>query len=204
MNNNSEVVVEKQLSIRPPYEAFYIEAMLTNCTFILNSTESIFEYIEDIKLIKNSEDLFRSYLDNQDNILDHLQNVILNSAALSRYFWCPRSKKDNIHSRRSVFLKDIFLVKEDNPLKNRDLRNHIEHFDEKLDIALQDIIAGNIIPKYLGSTLPDDGVKKYFFRAYFLDTGIFEILGKQFEIQPIVNEVRRTTRNYKRWQTSAL
>jgi hypothetical protein len=43
--------------------------------------------------------------------------------------------------------------------------------------------------RYLGAEPPQNGVKKHFFRAYFVDTGTFEILGQKLKIEPLVNEI---------------
>ena len=68
---------------------------------------------------------------------------------------------------------------------------HIEHFDEKLDEYLKEGIAGHILPEYVGLMREPDGVPVHHFRAYYLDTGTFEMLGKRYDVQPIVEELSR-------------
>ena len=75
-------------------------------------------------------------------------------------------------------------------MKNRDLRNEMEHLDENLDAYVSDGIAGYIFPAYIGP-LPEGDVPTHMFRAYYVDAGIFEMLGKRYEIEPIANEIVR-------------
>lgn len=84
-----------------------------------------------------------------------------------------------------------FGVTEDSPIKSRDLRNMIEHFDEKLDHYVAKEIVGHIIPHYFGLEGKSSGVPKNFFRAYFINVGVFEILGRRYAIEPIAKELWR-------------
>src|SRR3546814_2786138 len=74
---------------------------------------------------------------------------------------------------------------------NRALRNSIEHFDERLDLYLQDGIVGYIFPSLILPEPEDSDVPHHIFRAYYLKEGIFQVLGERYEIQPIVDEVAR-------------
>src|SRR5947207_3321907 len=119
--------------------------------------------------------------------LNHLQNVVAMGVALSRYFWPIRSA----HRERGELLRSQFKVTDTSPLKSRQLRNEIEHFDEKLDVYFSQRIVGVVLPQYIGPYLENSGVPGHFFRAYYTDRGIFEVLGKQFNIMPLVEEIRR-------------
>lgn len=67
----------------------------------------------------------------------------------------------------------------------------VEHFDEYLDDFLKKCLAGQFIPDYFGPKPPDDRGPLMFFRAFFTNTGEFEILGQIFPLQPIVDEIQR-------------
>jgi hypothetical protein len=95
------------------------------------------------------------------------------------------------HEARGSQLLTALDVADDNPLKNRNLRNEIEHFDEKLDAYLSDGLAGYIIPEFVGSLSENDGVPSHIFRAYYLDVGLFEMLGKRYEVEPLAKEILR-------------
>jgi len=167
-----------------PYEPFHIQAMLFNTRSAVASIERLSNALEQV-----SRDTPGGALERLDRsaLLNELQNVILQAAALSRYFWPARQG----HETRAKQLRDALDVTEDNPLKNRDLRNEIEHFDEKLDAYLAEGITGHIIPEFVGPRPQSDGMAAHIFRAYYLDVGLFEMLGKCYELQPLAHEIVR-------------
>lgn len=117
--------------------------------------------------------------------LAELQNVIVHAGALSRYFWAAAQD----HRWRGAELRAAFQIEDDNPLRNRDLRNEIEHFDERLDNYLGDGIFGYILPEYIGPAPGPDDRPNHIFRAYYADTAQFRLLDKTYDIQPIAAEV---------------
>lgn len=167
-----------------PYEAFYIRAMLFSTRSAVASIKSVSTALEELSSDLSGDALAR--LD-ASAMLGELQNIILQAAALSRYFWPVRQG----HETRGSQLRTALDVADDNPLKNRDLRNEIEHFDEKLDAYLSDGLAGYIIPEFVGPLPENDGVPTHIFRAYYLDVGLFEMLGKRYEVEPLANEILR-------------
>lgn len=169
------------LGIWPPYEAFYIEAMLFNGVSALRSCEEIANALQ-----KYDQEGF-----NEEQLLDNLQNLVMHGAALSRYFWPARKGSHGEHEQRAQHLGERFEMTDDSPLKDRDLRNQIEHFDEKLDSYLLGNVTGHIIPKYVGPLPEDQEVPVHIFRAYYTDVGVFEMLGRRYEVQPIADEIYR-------------
>ncbi len=114
-------------------------------------------------------------------MLDELQNVLIQAAALSRYFWPVRKA----HEWRGDQLRGAFGIADDSPLRSRDLRNSIEHFDERLDVFLEGDVTGHILPEYVGPFAEATEVPVRLFRAYYVDKGVFELLGQRFDIQPL-------------------
>jgi hypothetical protein len=170
---------ETKFEILPFCESFYMESMLFITESALRSVKSANEALK--KMADRSDDF------NQRQTLNYLQNIVVQGAALSRYFWPARKE----HEKRGEILRKAFNVTDTSPLKSRDLRNEIEHFDEKLDVYLAGGIFGVILPHYIGS-LPDaSATPSYLFRAYYTDKAIFEILGKRYEINPITKEIGR-------------
>jgi hypothetical protein len=76
------------------------------------------------------------------SILDELQNLLVQAAAVSRYFWPSR----NAHAWRGAQLRNAFALSDDSPLRSRELRNSIEHFDERLDLFLAGGVTGHVLP----------------------------------------------------------
>jgi len=165
-----------------PYEVFYIHSMRFNT---LSAEKSIRQVNAVLHVVQENspEDPIGALPVHL--ILDELQNLLIQAAAVSRYFWPARSS----HEWRGAQLRSAFGIGDDNPLRSRDLRNSIEHFDERLDIFLEGDVTGHILPEYMGPFDEPTEVPVRLFRAYYVDNGIFELLGQQFDIQPISEAV---------------
>jgi hypothetical protein len=151
---------------------------------------SIDYLVKFINMTNETEGQYEMTGEMQTIILDHLQNILTHAAALSRYFWPSKPGKYDVHQKRAETLRTEFDLNDDSPLKNRKLRNQLEHFDENLDNYLwSKPLVGYVIPAYVGGDFDNDGVPTHFFRAFFIDIGIFEALGQRYEVQPIVNEL---------------
>lgn len=181
---------DEAFSIWTPHQAFYIQSMLFNTASAFQScniAEKIIQKISDGKIDPQEK---------KDILLDCLQNVVNQSGAISRYFFPSRdgvkgTDKKTIHRDRGrVSIKGLWC-KGRQPLMNRALRNSIEHFDERLDLYLQDGIVGYIFPSLILPEPEDSDVPHHIFRAYYLKEGIFQVLGERYEIQPIVDEMAR-------------
>ncbi|AHC66030.1 hypothetical protein [Pseudomonas aeruginosa] len=181
---------DEAFSIWTPHQAFYIQSMLFNTASAFQScniAEKIIQKISDGEIDPQEK---------KDILLDCLQNVVNQSGAISRYFFPSRdgvkgTDKKTIHRDRGQYLSKVFGVKDDSPLMNRALRNSIEHFDERLDLYLQDGIVGYIFPSLILPEPEDSDMPHHIFRAYYLKEGIFQVLGERYEIQPIVDEMAR-------------
>ena len=180
-------VIEDCGGIQPPHLAFYMESIRFNVEAAMNSIEYLASFIEMTNETKGEYEMTRKL---QTEILDNLQNMLTHAASLSRYFWPSRPGKNNIHEKRAETLRERFGLDKNSPLKNRKLRNQLEHFDENLDNHLwAKPIVGHVIPAYVGGEFDNKGVPAHLFRAFYIDSGIFETLGVRHEVQPIVDEL---------------
>lgn len=123
----------------------------------------------------------------------HAQAFVVHAAALSRLLWPPRIRDQPRHDlaqRRGSHLRQQFQIGSGHPLEDRSLRNHVEHFDERLDdwassstsFSLLDL---NIMPvNAVSGAVPTDN-----FRQYDPQTFTFYFRGDAFELPPIVCSV---------------
>jgi hypothetical protein len=181
--------------IWPPYQAFYIQSMLFNTEAAFRSVSQV-QALMSVTMENSPEDPYSPLYGGR--FLNELQNVVLHAAALSRYFWPVR--KD--HHWRGEHLREVFQITEDSALHSRDLRNAIEHFDEKLDTYVEGGIVGHILPEYIGPFSESTGVPVHIFRGYYVDTGVFQLLDNQYEVQPILGEVGRIHEQLKKMDKS--
>lgn len=168
--------------IWPPYEAFYIQSMLFNSMSAMRSIARLEAIFEKLPERPTDDDVQRLPA---KRILDELQNMVMQAAALSRYFWPVRKG----HEARGQLLRETFALDATSPLQSRDLRNALEHFDERLDNYVAAGIVGHIFPEYVGPKPAGDGVPGHFFRAYFVDVATFRLLDEEFLIQPLADEL---------------
>lgn len=178
------------IGVSPPDEVFYIQSMLFSAESAMASIEAVAEVMEAIRGMTHAQ--VRETVDYR-TLLNELQNIVLQAGALSRYFWPSRSLPQ--HVARAELLRAKLGVKDDSPLRSRELRNAMEHFDERLDAYLGHGIVGHILPEYVGPRLKGDGVPSHIFRGFFVDEGVFSLLGEEFGLQPIVDELVRIYSN---------
>jgi len=120
-------------------------------------------------------------------VLDEIQTLVTFAAALARYFW-PAQKP---YKARGAYLRDKFGLDDTSPLANKELRNALEHYDERLDDYLKVGMFGFMIVDYVGLAPGQDEVPAHIMRAYYTDTTRFVVLNKEFEIRELHDEVLR-------------
>lgn len=163
-----------------PYKAFYIESIKINCEIAFNSVETVNQEIENFEKTNKI---------NCNLVLGNIQNIILQAGNISKYFF-PIAKNE-ISLDRARELREVFLIENDSVLKNKKLRNAIEHLDEKMDVFFQSFKAGNFYPSCVGYEHEFNERLDVFFKAYLLDSQRFVILNESFKITPLMEEIER-------------
>lgn len=174
------------LGIFPPFEAFYIDCMIWHSSSAAQSIAEVGSWIANVR----ANDPIALELP-KPVLFEKLQNIVLQSASLSRYFWPSPRKSLELHFARASRLRQGLDVTETSPLHNRDLRNGLEHFDEKLDLYLSENIVGQFIPDLVDFEEPDSEVPFHIFKAFYTQPLVFVLLGQRYEMAPIVNEILR-------------
>ena len=171
--------------IWPPHEVFYIESLLYSTGLALRAADEVRAALD---LGHECDPSSPEWQECAFTIISSVQTLVVQAGAVSRYFWPARAREP--HLSRARRLKTSLDVTEDSPLKSRHLRNRLEHLDEQLDDFCKRLIAGVILPTYVGPLRTESEVSTHLFRAYYTDVGVFEILGHRFEIQPLLDELR--------------
>jgi hypothetical protein len=162
-----KIVVEECDGIVPHYEVFYLVSVM----YAAGRADEAFNR-------------YKAALDHEDDDLDDalvvasVHEALTHVAALSRFFW-PASKK-SLPQARGQRLRQAFDIEDDCPLHDRELRNALEHFDERLDEYLIGNLAGNIFPGPMVDTaaLAQDSITKIF-RLVDPEWNLFVLLGEQ-------------------------
>jgi hypothetical protein len=172
--------------IWPPYEAFYIESMLWHTASAERSIKVVRDWLE---LIRNDDE--RALELPRPVLFEQLQNILHQAACISRYFFPAGRAPKPLHVARAGRLRQAFGVDDDNPLAERDLRNAIEHFDERLDEYLTENHIGEFVPEDVGYLPRKSEVPLHIFKGFYTHPLIFVLLGQSYEMAPIVNEMLR-------------
>ncbi|WP_145923420.1 hypothetical protein [Sphingopyxis macrogoltabida] len=124
-------------------------------------------------------------------IARHLHDAMTHCAAISRFFW-PPAKPESLAARRGAALRKQYGVSDHSPLANRELRNALEHFDERLDSWILSGPVGPIMasPIVAAHSIVDDGFG-HAFKVIDIENDIYVILGKKFPFGELAKEVSR-------------
>jgi len=165
-----------------PYVDFYIQSIKTICELAFLSLDTA---NEELLRYDNSEkeDI------NTNLIINHMQNIIMQAGNLSKFFWPANTKK--VYQDRGTDLRAIFKIDDTSVLKNRNLRNSIEHYDERIDDYLAEDRSGYFFPNYVGDDPNDTEKLGHFFRAYFINTQKIIILNEEYYMPPLIDELNK-------------
>ncbi len=176
---------DREIGIVPIHEVFYLESMLLVTSSALDAGDRIeWALAEGAKHDPASPE----WQEFTYAIIHAVHTLAVQAGGLARYFWPSRTR--TIHSRRAERLRTAFNVDELSALHNKNLRNQLEHFDEKLDVFLSTIDARNVRMAYVGPCEQKATIRPSHFRAYYTDSGVLEVLGLRMEMQPLLDEVR--------------
>jgi hypothetical protein len=116
------------------------------------------------------------------------QAFLSHAAAVSRILW-PPGKSNAIAAARGLHLRTVLTVDNAHSLRTRTLRDHLEHFDERLDRWSQETTHGAIIDLHIGPTSVIGGEavgRGDFLRVYEPNRKVFTFRGDEFDIQALV------------------
>ncbi|MEX2125960.1 MAG: hypothetical protein WD795_18870 [Woeseia sp.] len=172
---------------RPEFDNLvYLQEIKTQCNSVLFALEQFNMRIGEInqphkpdgRNTPNSE-VFRA-----------LHSLLTHTAIISRLLF-PSRKRDGYAQQRGRKLRGVLKVDKSSPIADRSLRDHLEHYDERLDQWVQSasraIATDNIHPKDMGPNVAPEST----LRTYLTDSREFFFMGHTYEIVPLVCEVRR-------------
>lgn len=173
----AKIVVEQYNGVLPQFKAFYVHSILYAAT----QAEKAFKRYELAVEGNHAPEI----------IFSEVQEALLHSAALSRFFW-PAGKGGPLSDARGANLRKGFDLDDNSPLKDRQLRNAFEHFDEDLDRFLLENDVGCFFPSPMNAehTLADEQLGNIF-KLVDPAHNICVLLGRKFEFKPIRVEVNK-------------
>lgn len=167
------IVVDECDGIQPQFEMCYLHSIAYAAG---RANEAFIRY--DVELACEA---------GATTICSTVQEALSHAAALSRFFWPSRRK--GLNDARARRLREAFNLDDASPLRNRDLRNALEHFDERLDDYLIFADVGHFFPSPIldDHTLSDEPTARIF-KLVDPHNHVFVLLGVKFEYAPIRTE----------------
>lgn len=128
-------------------------------------------------------------------LFDHVMNFINRVAAVSRIFWptwCKDKNENERAQKRGRLLREVLSLGETHAIKNKTLRNHLEHFDARLDEWAEKSRNRNIIKKFIGprSAIGGGGIDDGdIIHHYDYENKIYSFRGEKFSLQELANGI---------------
>lgn len=124
-------------------------------------------------------------------VFRELYAFVSHAGGVSRVLWPPRIRDSagaSVAQARGCHLRSVLNVADDHPLRSRTLRDHLEHFDERLDRWAQETTHAAVVDLHIGPTsvIGGDGISKGdFLRAFDPRRKVFTHRGAEFDIQEL-------------------
>lgn len=119
------------------------------------------------------------------------QALVHHAAAVSRMFWPPGSKDKKARQRsqrRGEFLRKAIGLSTPHSVEERTLRDHFEHFDERLDDWAERSKNRNIVKRFIGprhaiggDAISDEDIIHHYDPAQH----IYSFRGQKFDVQAL-------------------
>ncbi|RWU07920.1 hypothetical protein EGC76_11840 [Pseudidiomarina gelatinasegens] len=179
----------------------YVSEVKKQCEFGLAAVSYLNHALHQIHndaLQRDEQQFYHSEVFRQTHsLLTHASNV-------SRMFWppLPKQKKnetdEHYESRllnidkvvRGRALKSEYGLDDSNPLKNRSLRDHLEHYDERLDHWRNNSVNRNILSDTIGPPNAVVGLAESDMMRWFDPTrSMFRFRGEEYDLQAIASSI---------------
>lgn len=138
----------------------------------------------------------------QNEVFRSLHSLLTHASNVSRLLWpaAPRRRKDESDSAyatrvaghrpsaRAAFLRAAARLAEHHPLRSREIRDHLEHFDERLDRWAETSVGKNIVQDLIGGPNAIAGIAdEDMMRWYDPTSHSLRFQGSQYSIRTITD-----------------
>ena len=183
LERRAGIIVEKFDGIHSPFEAFYIHSILYSAG---RASEAFQRF-----------DVGRSLKDTHAFQVSSVHEALGHAGALSRFFWPSLYKRESKTQRRLKLargskLRRAFALTDRSALRNRELRDFLEHFDERLDRYLLHHDSGYFFPSaQIGDSTLADEQEGHIFKLVDPAAACFVLLGEKHYYADLRKEVER-------------
>lgn len=184
IERRADLIVREWDGIAAPFEAFYLQSIIYSAS---RAADAFQRY-----------DVARAVRDTEANQVSAVHEALGHAASLSRFFWPsglgPRAGTPlgRLKDARSTKLRRAFDLTDESPLRDRNLRDALEHLDERLDSYCLANDSGYFFPSARVADIElarePDG---HFFRLVDPAQSRFACLGVEHCFGPVRSEVTR-------------
>jgi hypothetical protein len=173
----------------------FLNEVATQCGYTLSAAAQVNNALKALNQDTDSDDNLNQRQFLKREVFRGLHSLLTHASNISRILWPPsgNSAVAKRRANRGIALRHYLdLPDNGHPLKERTLRDHLEHFDERLDDWAGTSIQRNFIQDSIGAwgALPsfDEGDVMRWFDPSTLR---FIFRGQSFDIQIIVSEIAK-------------
>lgn len=153
----------------------YLHEIVRQCEIALRSDQQLREAL---------------YMDDRLGVWQSIQSFLAATANLSKLLTTPKSA---LVSERGDVLRGLLAVAPSSPVLARTMRNHVEHFDERLDTWAATDQHRRIVTDVIGpeQSISVDGAPVRYHRRYDPSSHTFHFLDDSIDLRSTCTEVRR-------------
>jgi hypothetical protein len=177
----------------------YIGEIKSQARFALNAVGALNQALQNTREFKGGGERHNFF---HAEVFRQTHSFLTHASNVSRLFWppAPRKKKgedpDTFAARlafttdRGTSLVALFELDDSSPLKSRVLRDHLEHYDERLDHWSNTSQRRNIASDTIGPANAIVGLDPSDTMRWFdPTTNAFRFRGEEFALQPLATAV---------------
>jgi hypothetical protein len=191
----------------------YIDEAYTQCKFVLNARRALSTLINNYNDARSKGDIDGYEYINQE-IFRNIHSLLTHASNVSKLFWPGATHKignevennglkgssNNPRNIRAKELREYLSIPDKgHKLEKRNLRNHLEHYDERLDDWQLNSPNKNFIQDSIGTRNMLKGVDdKDVFRWFDPSTNIMYFRGETFNLNSIIEGIEDIIRRIER------
>ena len=168
----------------------YLREADTQCRLVIGAVAALNNAMQVSSQERNGPTDWQRFEFIQGEVFRSLHSLLTHASNVSRLFWPPTGKGEVAQKReeRGRLLRQRVGLPDDNhPLKNRTLRDHLEHFDERIDDWRETSVRKNYVQDIVGPKGMIVGLEEEdMMRWYDPSQKRFIFRGEDFNIQDLV------------------
>ena len=179
----------------------FISELKKQCRFALNAILQLSFSLKQLNSL-NLEQAKREYF--HDEVFRNIHNFLTHASNVSKILWPAQPKQKQNESdeqyeerikrikkvQRAIQLLEELSLPEEHVLKSRKLRDHLEHFDERIDNWAEHSENKNFVQDNIGPENAIVGIDKKDMMRWFNQTNnTFLFRGETFNLQDIASAI---------------